>query len=107
MLRMPRNDWDETVPTTNHLNPPTGNMADNVIGFARALRAAGLPVGPGAVIDAMNALQMIEVGNRSDFYTTLESVFGFCIGCRVFALLMRIGVIPESTCEACVNFTPA
>src|SRR3954464_14747788 len=64
------------MPTTiNHLDPPTGNMADNVIGFARALRAAGLPVGPGAVIDAMNALQMIEVGNRSDFYTTLESVF--------------------------------
>src|SRR6476661_7382052 len=59
----------------NHLNPPTGNMADNVVGFARALRAAGLPVGPGAVIDAMNALQMIEVGNRTDFYTTLESVF--------------------------------
>lgn len=38
---------------------------------------------------------------------TLEAVLGFCIGCRVFALLMRIGVIPESTCEACVNFTPA
>ena len=50
-------------------------MADNVVGFARALRAAGLPVGPGAVIDAMNALQMIEVGNRTDFYTTLESIF--------------------------------
>src|SRR6185295_215481 len=64
------------MPTSiNHLNPPTGNMADNVIGFARALRAAGLPVGPGAVIDAMNALQIIEVGNRTDFYTTLESVF--------------------------------
>src|SRR4051812_16649331 len=64
------------MPTTiNHLDPPTGNMADNVVGFARALRAASLPVGPGAVIDAMNALQMIEVGNRSDFYTTLESVF--------------------------------
>src|SRR5436190_8182964 len=59
----------------NHLNPPTGNMADNVVGFARALRAAGLPVGPGAVIDAMNALQMIEVGSRADFYTTLESIF--------------------------------
>src|SRR5215203_4753585 len=59
----------------DHLNAPTGNIADNVVGFARALRAAGLPVGPGAVIDAMNALQMIEVGNRSDFYTTLESVF--------------------------------
>ncbi|MCP4619511.1 MAG: VWA domain-containing protein [Bradyrhizobium sp.] len=59
----------------DHLNPPTGNIADNVVGFARALRAAGLPVGPGSVIDAMNALQVIEIGNRADVYTTLESIF--------------------------------
>ena len=60
---------------TNHLAPPTGNFADNVVGFARALRAAGIPVGPGAVIDAMNALQAIEIGNRGDVYTTLEAIF--------------------------------
>ena len=59
----------------DHLNPETGNIADNVIGFARALRAAGLPVGPGAVIDAMGALQLIEIGNRADVFTTLESIF--------------------------------
>src|SRR5262249_31030377 len=59
----------------NHLAPPTGNIADNVVGFARALRAAGLPVGPGAVIDAMNALQLIEIGNRGEVFTTLESIF--------------------------------
>ena len=64
------------MPTAiDHLNPPTGNMADNVVGFARALRAAGLPVGPGSVIDAMNALQVIEIGNRADVYTTLEAIF--------------------------------
>ena len=34
-----------------------------------------MPVGPGAVIDAMNALQVIEIGNRTDFFTTLESIF--------------------------------
>ena len=55
----------------DHLSPPTGQMADNVVGFARALRAAGIPVGPGAVIDALNALQVIEIGNRADVYTTL------------------------------------
>jgi uncharacterized protein with von Willebrand factor type A (vWA) domain len=59
----------------NHLTPPTGQIADNVIGFARALRAAGIPVGPGAVIDALNALQVIEIGNRADVFTTLESIF--------------------------------
>lgn len=32
---------------------------------------------------------------------TLESVFAYCIGCKVFALLMRVGVIPPEVCEAC------
>ncbi|HEY5170360.1 MAG TPA: DUF4395 domain-containing protein [Acidimicrobiia bacterium] len=32
---------------------------------------------------------------------TLESVFALCIGCNVFALLMRIGVVPETVCERC------
>jgi hypothetical protein len=32
---------------------------------------------------------------------TLESVFAICIGCRVFAALMRAGVIPPDVCEAC------
>src|SRR5260221_4108679 len=59
----------------NHLTPPTGQMADNVIGFARALRAAGIPVGPGAVIDALKALRVIDIGNRDDVFTTLESIF--------------------------------
>src|ERR1700749_3049083 len=59
----------------DHLNPPTGLIADNVVGFARALRAAGIPVGPGAVIDALNALRLIEIGNRADVFATLESIF--------------------------------
>ena len=32
---------------------------------------------------------------------TLESVFAFCIGCKIFALLMRAGVIPREVCESC------
>ena len=32
---------------------------------------------------------------------TLESVFGLCLGCRAFALLMRAGVIPAEVCERC------
>ena len=39
------------------------------------MRAAGIPVGPGAVIDALNALQLVEIGNRADVYATLESIF--------------------------------
>jgi len=32
---------------------------------------------------------------------TLESAFGLCLGCRAFALLMRVGVIPSEVCERC------
>ena len=36
----------------------------------------------------------------------LEAVFGYCIGCRMFGLLMRVGVIPADTCVEC-NAVPA
>lgn len=32
---------------------------------------------------------------------TLESVFAFCIGCQIFGVLMRVGVIPDEVCERC------
>lgn len=53
----------------------SGQIADNVIGFARALRVAGLPIGPGATIDALRAMRLIDIGNRHDLFTTLESIF--------------------------------
>jgi hypothetical protein len=31
----------------------------------------------------------------------LESVFAFCIGCRIFAGLMSVGLVPAAVCEAC------
>ena len=35
----------------------------------------------------------------------LESIFGYCVGCRVFGLLMRAGVIPESVCVECADIS--
>ncbi len=34
---------------------------------------------------------------------TLESVFAYCLGCKVFAVLMRAGIIPESVCAECTD----
>ncbi len=34
---------------------------------------------------------------------TLESVFAVCLGCKAFAVLIRLGVIPEEICERCNN----
>ncbi|MGA2996725.1 vWA domain-containing protein [Bradyrhizobium sp.] len=61
--------------TIDHLSSPVGRTADNIIGFARALRTAGVPVGPGAAIDAVNAIQLVEIGNRADVFATLQAIF--------------------------------
>ena len=91
-----------------------GLLADNVLYFARALRAAGLPVGPGAVLDALQALQVARVGNRDDFYWTLHSVFvkkhehtllfdqAFRIFFRRRGLIEKLiaGMLPEALLQA-------
>ncbi len=55
--------------------PSGGKLAANVMQFARALRAAGLPVGPGRVLDALQAVEAVGVGSRQDLYWTLHAVF--------------------------------
>jgi hypothetical protein len=60
-------------PETNH--PVAGRLIDNIMYFARALRAAGLPIGPGKVVAAIEALQAAGISNREDFYWTLHAVF--------------------------------
>ena len=52
-----------------------GRLAENVAHFARALRRAGLPVGPAAVIVAIEAVETVGVGSRQEFYWALHSVF--------------------------------
>ena len=52
-----------------------GRLAENILHFARVLRAAGLPVGPGKVLDGLRAVQLAGVRRRDDFYWTLFSVF--------------------------------
>jgi len=54
---------------------PQGRLAQNIVYFARALRAAGIPVGPGAVLDALAAVTAAGAGTREDFYWTLHAVF--------------------------------
>jgi uncharacterized protein with von Willebrand factor type A (vWA) domain len=47
----------------------------NVMHFARILRAAGLPIGPGRILEAVRAIQAVGLVNRADFYWTLHAVF--------------------------------
>src|SRR4030088_396657 len=57
------------------MSSSSGRIAENIVHFARALRAAGIPVGPGAIMDALTAVTAAGVGTREDFYWTLHAVF--------------------------------
>ncbi len=51
-----------------------GRIADNIVYFARALRKAGMRVGPASVKDAIEAVLAAGIGSRDDFYWTLHAV---------------------------------
>ncbi len=55
--------------------PEDGKLARNIAHFARALRKAGLPIGPGRVIDAVRAVAAAGFSERADFYWTLHACF--------------------------------
>jgi Domain of unknown function (DUF4395) len=57
--------------------------------------AVGIPGATQALLGAM----IVAAG--------LESIFAFCVGCAIFGVLMRVGWIPEETCEACNNISLA
>jgi hypothetical protein len=65
------------------------------IGATLSLAALVLAYGFDATTAAFVCVALILVA------ATLESVFGYCLGCKIFAILMRVGVIPESVCEEC------
>ena len=52
-----------------------GKLVANIMHFARALRTAGLPIGPGKVLDAISAVRAVSMGRRDDFYWALHAVF--------------------------------
>ena len=62
------------LPTLNSTGPGAGRLAENVMHFARLLRAAGLRIGPDRVIDCVNALEIAGTARRDDWYWTMSSV---------------------------------
>ncbi|WP_433534420.1 DUF4395 domain-containing protein [Micromonospora sp. CA-249363] len=96
---------------------PLGLLATRVITPRLPVRAklvAGPPKrfaqGIGAVLSVSAAVLALGFGQHLAAYVvlgvvivaaTLESVFAFCVGCAVFAGLMRVGWIPEAVCAEC------
>lgn len=55
--------------------PEHPRLAQNILHFARALRRAGLPIGPGRVMDAIRAVEAAGFTDKRDFYWTLHACF--------------------------------
>jgi len=71
--------------------PDNPRLAGNITHFARALRRAGLPIGPGRVIDAIHAVQAAGFTDKRDFYWTLHACFvNRPEHSRIFAQLFRL-----------------
>jgi uncharacterized protein len=55
------------------LTPGGGRLADNVVHFTRLLRKAGLKVGPGQALGALQALAAVGIGEKRDFYWVMHA----------------------------------
>src|SRR5947207_4030612 len=81
-----------------HVNKPVPGPAKRFsqgIGATLTVSAVILYFGLGETAAANGLVAMVLVA------ATLESVFAYCVGCKLFALLMRAGVIPTDVCEEC------
>ena len=67
------------------------------IGAVFSVTAAVLALGFGDTDSAYVVLGLLAVA------AALEAVFAFCLGCKVFALLIKTGLIPEQVCARCVG----
>ena len=97
-LKYPRGVWGADSPPRRAMTdvptlelPDDPKLTHNITHFARALRAAGLPVGPGRVIDAVRAVAVAGFTSRQDFFYTLRA----CLVTRpehlvVFAQIFRL-----------------
>ncbi|MBV9800311.1 MAG: DUF4395 domain-containing protein [Solirubrobacterales bacterium] len=63
--------------------------------ISTAALVLALVVGDNGVADGLLILLALAAG--------LESIFAFCVGCKLFGLLMRAGLVPEAVCEECAD----
>lgn len=96
---------------------PLGSLAQRVIA-PRFLGRPKLVPGPpkrfaqgiGAVVTTTAAVAALGFGLHGlanallammVLFAGLEASTGFCVGCKIFAGLMRVGLVPQEVCEAC------
>jgi hypothetical protein len=69
------------------------------IGLVLTTLAAVFAYGPGWLAATWT------IGVLMVVFPALEAALGLCVGCRAFALLMRLGLVPEEVCLDCADIT--
>ena len=68
-------------------------------GLGAAMSTAGLVlafvVGSHTATDAVLLVLAVAAG--------LESILGYCLGCKIFGLMIRAGVVPDAVCQECAD----
>lgn len=98
---------------------PLGQLVTRVLTPALPFQKKEVPGPPkrfaqgiGAVFSVTAAVLALGLGYETAAYVvlgglifaaSLEAFLGFCLGCKMFALLMKAGVIPAEVCERCSN----
>jgi len=48
---------------------------------------------------------VVAIGAVMIVFPALESILGLCVGCRLFGVLMRLGLVPQETCLECADIS--
>ena len=80
-----------TAPPVCTASPPSGAA------FSTTALVLALALGDHTPANVVLVLLAVAAG--------LESIFAVCLGCQVFALLMRAGLVPQSVCAECADIS--
>jgi hypothetical protein len=87
------------APRLGPAKPVSGPPKRFAQGMGAAMTTAGailaLAAGEHAIADGLLVAMIVASG--------LESIFAYCLGCKIFALLMRAGLVPDEICAECAD----
>lgn len=97
---------------------PLGQVVTKLVRPRLAVEAKPVPGPPKRLAQGIGfamsttAAALVATGHKQAGYGVLtallaaaglEAFFGYCVACRLFPLLMKAGVVPESACERCAD----
>jgi hypothetical protein len=84
-----------------HKRPTAGPPKRFAAGIGAALTSVAAALWVLGVADPM----VVTIGVVMIVFPALEAILGICVGCRLFGVLMRLGVVPDEICLECADIS--